>query len=381
MLLVGVDFPVAAGGSTYIENFGAALNEAGVPTEVLSIYPGTQQTSLLHRVVFKRKGLQASPVIGDDAVVSNLRLLPIVAFKRIDRFVSLRRTRRYLSTFGPESLIIFTHVKALIALKESGYSPALSQALLIGQHHSPYISLRDEQWLLQALPEHFSDLKAFTALSVPDAMEFESLIGIPSYGLPNPSRPPTQLSDAPLLKRSKRVVALARYSKEKRLDLMIEAFATAMQRHALHDWRLEIYGEGPEASRLEKVIRLKGAEGFVSLEGRHDNVDSILADSQLNVLSSDYEGFGLSILEAGTQGVPSVSFASSPGVSELVKSLGGRLVPPGDVQALSEEIAMVLRNSPLRAQLGKAASIGSSEYSGPQLVERWGHLLCSLGHK
>lgn len=378
VVLLGVDFPVAAGGSTYIENLGIALESSGIQTEVVSIYRGDLPTSLPHHVIFRRKALQAAPVIGDHVSFTDLHRLPLVAFKRLDRRLSLLTTRRLFESYGSDTLVIVTHVKALIILKESGFHPARSRATFVGQHHSPFVSVHEEPGLIDALPTHFSELSAFTALSHDDAKQFEELIGVPCIALPNPSRPESHHADPPLLTRTNRVVALARYSPEKRLGMLIDAFATCVLNGSIDGWRLDLYGEGPEEAKLRAQIDRLSADTFISVRGRTDDVHAVLRDSQLNILTSRFEGFGMSILEAGSHGTPSIASASTAGVIELTTTLGGRLVAPGDSTALENSLVEILNDPILRESMGSSALVGSTEYSGPRVVARWGEFLSSL---
>ena len=137
--------------------------------------------------------------------------------------LGLRRYRRLIESFGSDTLVIFTHVKAKMVLRESGFHRSSGGAIFVGQHHSSFDSLNYETWLRDALPAEFADVDAFTALTDEDAREFARLIGVPCFGIGNPLPKGIRRGAHP----KHIAVALARYSGEKQLDIMIRAFAVA----------------------------------------------------------------------------------------------------------------------------------------------------------
>jgi CDP-glycerol glycerophosphotransferase len=105
-------------------------------------------------------------------------------------------------------------------------------------------------------------------------------------------------------------VTLGRFSTEKNQSRLIRAFATV---HRLHPQsRLLLIGYGPLRAQLEALVERCGVQGAAFVTGPYDNPFPILAAADCFVLSSDYEGQPMVILEAALIGLPivSVSFAS-----------------------------------------------------------------------
>ena len=89
--------------------------------------------------------------------------------------------------------------------------------------------------------------------------------------------------------------------------------------------------------------------------GLRSDIPELLNAADVFVLSSDYEGNPLSVMEAMAAGKPIVSTAVG-GVPELVEGGCGLLVPPCDAQALSKAIRYMLESSEARKSMGEASA-------------------------
>ena len=96
--------------------------------------------------------------------------------------------------------------------------------------------------------------------------------------------------------------------------------------------RLLIVGEGPELGRAEQLIDQLGVAAHVELVGEAQDVVGLLSVSDLFLLPSLQESFGLSALEAMACGVPVVA-SNVGGLPEVITDgVTGFLHPPDDVQ-------------------------------------------------
>ena len=111
--------------------------------------------------------------------------------------------------------------------------------------------------------------------------------------------------------------------------------------------KLVILGDGEERAVMEKAIKSYNLEHSIFLPGWVDDPIPYLRLSDLLILSSDYEGFGLVILEALSVGVNVVSTNCKTGPGEILRhGEFGFLCKVGDVQALADSINIAL-NDPL----------------------------------
>jgi glycosyltransferase involved in cell wall biosynthesis len=162
--------------------------------------------------------------------------------------------------------------------------------------------------------------------------------------------------------RGRRLLTLARMMPQKRLDVLIEAFA----RLSRPDARLTILGDGPLRVSLENLARSLGVEGRVDMPGFVDNVEPALRAADLFVLSSDYEGLPGAVIEALACNVPVVTTDCFFGAREMLGSSPFCAVTPvGDPAALARAIDGSLSLGPahglqdLAAGYGIAASIAA----------------------
>ena len=106
---------------------------------------------------------------------------------------------------------------------------------------------------------------------------------------------------------------------------------------------------------LKQLVQSLGVSAYVRFLGGRSDVPVILKASDVFVLTSQYEGNPLSVMEAMAAGLPPVCTAVG-GVPELIAhGQTGLLVPPNDETALAEALLRLIESPDLRQQLGSAA--------------------------
>jgi glycosyltransferase involved in cell wall biosynthesis len=127
--------------------------------------------------------------------------------------------------------------------------------------------------------------------------------------------------------------------------------------------RLRIIGEGDERTILEKEIERHQLESIVELMGAktQDEVAKLLPTADCYVQSSVSEGIPVAIMEAMACELPVVA-TDITGIPELVLSgETGMLVPPKDIEALSNALQFIKENPELAKQMGKRGRIWVQE--------------------
>ena len=180
---------------------------------------------------------------------------------------------------------------------------------------------------------------------------------------------PTKIS--PLTE--KRVVAIARYSHEKGIDLLLKAWSIVEKQ--ISDWRLDVFGDGDRAPYEQLIDELKINRKSCQLHGRTDDVEKEYCNSSIFVLSSRFEGFGMVLTEAMACGLPVVSFDCPWGPQSIITDgEDGILVENGNVEALASSLSKLMSDEILRQSMSKAGLKNVQRFSIDYVADQWRRL-------
>ncbi len=138
-------------------------------------------------------------------------------------------------------------------------------------------------------------------------------------------------------------------------ELLLRAFAAIQNQFP--GLSLEIIGDGPERSRLQKLAGEQGIAGSVYFRGRQSRrqVADAMRRASLFALPSRYEGLGCVYLEAMAAGKPVIA-CRGQGIDEVIEQgINGCLVGADDLQELTDTLALLLRQAELRRTMGGKA--------------------------
>lgn len=175
-----------------------------------------------------------------------------------------------------------------------------------------------------------------------------------------------------------RVVSVARLSWEKGLEDLIKGWSLVVQ--DFPQAQLLIVGEGPERSKLEKLIKSKNLTGKISLLGQldHHGTLEILASASVFVCPSLAEGLGIVFIEAQACGVPAIGTRVG-GIPDIIEDgISGLLIPPHDPKALAAAIKKLFNNPELAERLKLRARERLERYSWPKIVDQFAELYNKL---
>lgn len=171
----------------------------------------------------------------------------------------------------------------------------------------------------------------------------------------------------------KRVISVTRYSYEKGIDLLLQAWAKVEKE--IPDWRLDVYGNGNTASYEKMIDELNIDRNRCRLNGSTNHVESEYYNSSISVLSSRFEGFGMVIVEAMACGVPVVSFNCPWGPQEIISNdENGLLVENGNIEKLADAICYLIKNKEIREQIGKKGIVDAQRFNIEQIALQWKQL-------
>jgi len=163
------------------------------------------------------------------------------------------------------------------------------------------------------------------------------------------------------------IVAVGRLVAYKGFDVLVRAMKDV-------DARLLLIGGGPEYDALRRLAAVANVSEKVIMPGRVDDLRPYFAAAAFLVLPSvtRAEAFGMVQLEAMAAGLPVINTDIDSGVPEVsINGQTGITVMPGDAEALSHAMRLLLERADLRARLGVAARDRvQSEFTADLMAER-----------
>ncbi len=162
------------------------------------------------------------------------------------------------------------------------------------------------------------------------------------------------------------LLGVGRLTGQKDFPTLIRAFATVRRAQAA---RLIILGEGERRAQLEALATELGVAEDVSLPGFVDNPFAFMAQADLFVLSSRFEGLPGALIQAMACGCKVVSTDCPSGPAEILKGGLAPLVPVGDAEALAQAMLETLNDPAPRPELRDRALHFSEETTIPQYLQ------------
>lgn len=246
------------------------------------------------------------------------------------------------------TVLLVHHLFGETAFRESSFSLAAATWLLE----------RPIGWVYQGVPAQA--VSPSTALDLAArGLRKEDVVIIPNGVDPSVYHPDPAISrfDRPTL------LYVGRLKRYKGIDLAIRAVALLRDRGT--SVRLLIAGRGDDEASLRNLASALGVDDRVEILGYIEEARKVdlFRSAWLHVFTSEKEGWGLTNLEAGACGTPTVA-SDVPGLRDSVRNEeSGLLVPHGDVSALADAIGRIVMDPELRERLGRGALAFAREHT------------------
>jgi len=214
--------------------------------------------------------------------------------------------------------------------------------------------------------------------------------------LPNP----IEIPEPSIRQRERTILCVARiWFEQKRQDLLLEAFA--MAGGAERGWRLKFFGNayGDDEKKLATRAAALGISESVETHESTNSIQEQYERASIFVLPSAYEGFPNALAEALANGLPSIGYASCPGVNDLIiDGRNGLLVEDADLLEAAEEgnprtsafvrqelarrmgdaLVRMMDDGAFRAAAGHSAAEMIRQYDQNEVLARWEEQVASL---
>lgn len=186
--------------------------------------------------------------------------------------------------------------------------------------------------------------------------------------IPNPV---TSYFDAlpEVTKQEGRIICVGRLTPQKRLDRLITAFSLIASKYL--DWYVDIYGAGEEHDKLQSQISNSQCSDQIHLLPPISDIYGEYLRSQFFVLSSDFEGFGLVIVEAMACGIPVIATNCPFGPSEIIEDGVTGLLAKMEVEDLAEKMEWMITHPKERKLMGQKAHLAAAHYRKEKVIPEW----------
>ncbi|GIH98219.1 glycosyltransferase family 4 protein [Planobispora takensis] len=245
---------------------------------------------------------------------------------------------------------------------------ARRKVITIGQEHLHFEA--HKPGIFEEIRQWYPKLDAVVTLTEADERDYRTMLeraGTEVFtignGLAGGPRPRSK-------QENRIILAAGRLVPVKGYDRLLKAFARVAE--VRPDWRLRIYGEGRVSDKLVKLAVKLRLHNNVTFMGPTGDIEGELAKASIHAVSSRFEGFGMTIIEAFACGVPVVSFDCPRGPREIITpGHDGLLVPPDDVDALAEGLLRMIDNEEERHRMAANALQTARGYDISMIADRW----------
>lgn len=178
------------------------------------------------------------------------------------------------------------------------------------------------------------------------------------------------VEDVEHVKRRKgRIICVGRLHEQKRYDRLISAFSLISDRHP--SWYIDIYGYGSLRDSLEHQIDVLGLKGRIVIHEPTKDIYQEYLKSELFVLSSDYEGLPLVLLEAMACGTPSIATDCPFGPAEVINNYETGVLCKMDEKDLANKIDWMITHEKERHEIGTKGHKAAARYKKEIIMKEW----------
>lgn len=174
-----------------------------------------------------------------------------------------------------------------------------------------------------------------------------------------------------------KLLFIGRLEKQKSIETLLKAIKHLNTKTLENEFHLNIVGEGSLREKLERIASSLKIQDIVSFKGEQKNVDAYYAKSDVFILPSIWEGFGIVILEAFRAELAVIA-SNVEGPAELIQhNVNGLLFAKKDDKELADKIADLINNEPKRNVLAKK---GYETFSKEYQIDTYVKKLKNLYH-
>lgn len=378
-LLILQNEGMSLGGIWFVnKSISEALVELGYDVEILSIRNAGVPSKLEIDDRIKLKTINEKDLWGVTRkkeilkLVLKLRIFSAIRlyFKRLSELRLLEKdydkVREYIRSNNPD-YILTTHYQMLDAIPKEFLKRTIHE-----QHTSFYATkmVRDNIRVFNK----YKDKIKFVWLTKSTCDEAIASGYKNSCYIYNPVR--FKRNESALVNKNKKLITISRLSSEKRIDLMIEIVKDIFKDERFKDWTFEIYGKGElESNIIEKI----GDNKQIKFMGSTDDPEKEFLNASINLNTSLFEGFCLSVIEGSYCGVPTVAFNFGESIlEEIIQDKTGVYVEQGDIYGYKNKLMELMSDNEKLDKMSRECREFALNFEINSIIKEWIDLFQNL---
>lgn len=253
----------------------------------------------------------------------------------------------------------------------------LDEPLIDNQHaikpvlvfHSSHLTGDNIKGSYRYAIDHHENIAKYIVLTTQQKQDILAQSDVPEHKIqviPHFIEPSTR----PEQERKNQFVYLGRFSKEKRIDHIVKAFKLFKAKG--YDTKLKLYGgvSGPEQEEIKNLISKEKLAEVVEIEPFTNHPKEVFRESRASILTSTYEGFGLSMMESINEGCPVLAYDIRYGPNEIIEEgENGYLIPTGDIEALAQAMERIITHPLQHVQTRQPLTPQAAQHHFEQLFK------------
>ncbi len=178
---------------------------------------------------------------------------------------------------------------------------------------------------------------------------------------------------------SHRVIAVGRLDEQKGFDRLLDIWEKVTNSSSYDaSWKLYIFGEGTDHGKLQNQIEENGISDSAFLMGSTNHLLDEYCASSIQVMTSRFEGFPLTLIEGMSCGLVPIAYDCKQGPSEIITEDAGCLIEEGDEKAFVRALLHLMEDEEERRIRSGQALVRSRAFSRNTIMPRWRELFLRL---
>lgn len=175
------------------------------------------------------------------------------------------------------------------------------------------------------------------------------------------------------IEKEKTIIMVGRISPEKGYDRVV-AIAKEL-RNRLPQWKIEIWGDGPDFYLIKELYKKEGIDDFVTLKGSTKNIVSVYQKASLLIMTSYTEALPMVIIEANAYGIPVVAYECEGTIELISEGVNGYVIEDNNYMQFTDKILQVISDDNIYKSFFNSSCKTSKKFSNDEIRKKWVELI------